>query len=204
MNGEQGIELRHRIWGNACVYFHPLPFWLLFSSSSHLNSPYVSRHTLKTKQKNQTASCYRMPWTWQTTESHYDISAALWKTCKVPITQAFRPYRKSRLGRFCLFVKGFKAVLYSYTADSPPAKGPGHVLPAQPPSAAGHRPWAQPPSAPGQDGPADTERPPAPSPDRAAHHLLQYTFLSFSISLFRLYLRITRFTSYEVLLLFER
>lgn len=91
-------------------------------------------------------------------------------------------------------------MLHSHTAGSPPAKGLGHVLPAQQPGA-GQRPCPQPPSAPGRDGPADAEGPPAPSPGRAAHPRPRCAFFSFAIGLFRLCLRITRFTSYKVLLM---
>lgn len=111
-----------------------------------------------------------MPRLWQTAESHHEISADSLKACKVPIAQAFHLYRKTHRGRIWPSVKVLTRRCILNTADSPPAKGLGHV------PGVGQGPGTQPRSALGQDGAPDAERPPAPSPDRAARRLRQYTF----------------------------
>lgn len=165
----------------------PVTFFLLL-----LLPPYqplhITPHT-KNKTKNQTASCHRMPWLWQTAESHHEISADSLKACKVPITQAFHLYRKTHRGWIWLSVKVLMRRCILNAADSPPAKGLGHV------PGAGQGPGTQPRSALGQDGAPDAESLRAPSPDQAARRLRQYSFSSFAIGPFHLYLQVTHFMS---------
>lgn len=148
----------------SCALFPPLlvTFFLLLSPQQPLHIMPCAKH----KTKTPAARCYRMPRVRQTTGrvSLRDFSSSL-KTFEVPITQILHLYRKPcpRLFSSCLSlaVKVFKAVLYSHTADSAPAKGLGQGM--------GHRRSL--PSTPGQD--RTTRAKPAPSstsPSSALHH----------------------------------
>lgn len=150
-------------------YFHPF-FLVTFFLLLPPQQPVRIMPCAKNKTKTPAARCYSTPRVWQTTDrvSLRDLSSSL-KTFKVPITQALHLYRKPCLGRFCPAVKVFKAMLYSHTAGSPPAKGLGQGT--------GHGHSL--PSTAGQDGTARAK--PAPSstsPSSARSCLLHHPRVS--------------------------
>lgn len=132
------MELSHRIQGSARVYFHPAPFWLLFSSS-HLNNPYISHHTLKPKQKTQQPAAVGC-------DGHgkpqrlCKISAAFWKPTKLLLLSSSTFTENHAWVGFWLFVEASKPRIFTTTNPPPRQRGQNRAT-----------------------GPcADTERPPVP------------------------------------------